>query len=367
MVKKTAARSPWRARLMALGALAALVGLVLLIRAFSATGKAYVEVNALPNQHIEVFGNDIVYYDGAMIHRIGSNGVRRWSFQAGQLADFHVSSKRIVAWSANQFFILDPASGNAVYNDRMDAAVQFARAGQNYVAVFVGEKKDTGTVYVLDATGKRIDAVTIDGTMPLDIGFFTGGGELMWLLMLDTFGSVPTTTLQTFDLDALLSTGSATLGEELVYRVYYHNGALRVADTRQITTYDYRIKEDTNTPQVLIYGWYLKDVRVINRELYQLLVPMPRNDGGLDFSDVRLIYGGVNRVLHLPTASVGVLMGSKAVYAFAGGYVYTCHYGDNSFMPAILPMAVSKVLGITQDDHAVVADNNKVYLVKLPQ
>ncbi|MCL2810332.1 MAG: hypothetical protein FWD25_00365 [Clostridia bacterium] len=366
LIKPPPAKSPWRARLILVGVVAAIVGVFFLIRAFSATGQATVRMqNVLPYQHIEPIGNDILVYDGISIFRLGANGSRRWpqAFQTGPNAGYHTSNRHVVAWSGNQLHILDANSGRALFNDRMESTVQFARAGNNYVAVFVGER-DVGSVYVLDYQGRRVDTVEIRHTVLMDIGFFSQPREMMWILGLEVDGTVPTATLQTFDPGSLV-TGSATLGEQLVYRVYYHNGDLRTVDTRRISTYNYRIRE-TATP-VLIYGWYMQDVRVINRELYQLLVPMPNEDGSMNFTDLRLIRGNAtDRVLHLPASCVGVVLGSRAVYAFAGSRVYTCRYGEISFVPTDLSVHVTRVIGITQDDRAIVADNNDVYLIQLP-
>ncbi|MCL2544587.1 MAG: hypothetical protein FWE77_01580 [Clostridia bacterium] len=363
LIKQSRPKSPWRARLLLLGAVAAIVGAFFLVRAFSSTGQAIVRMNnVLPYQHIEPIGNDILVYDGAILHRIAANGSRRWFFHAGLAAGYHTSGRHVAVWSANQLYILDANSGRAVFNDRMEAPVQFARAGQNYVAVFVGEK-DRGSVYVLDNQGRRVDTVEVQNTALMDIGFFSQPREMMWVLGLEVDGTVPVATLQTFDPGSLV-TGSATLGEQLVYRVYFHNGQLRTVDTRRINTYDYRIKE--TAPPVLIYGWYMQDVRVINRELYQLLVPMPNEDGAMHFSDLRLIHGDTDRVLHLPVPCVGVVLGSRGVHAFAGSKVYTARYGEISFVPTELGVHASRVIGITQNDRAIVADNNDVYLVQLP-
>ena len=230
MLIKPPAKSPWRKRLLLLGAVAAAVGLFFLVRAFSVTGQATVRMNnVLPYQHIEAIGEDILVYDGSMIHRMAANGVRRWSFQAGQAAGYHSNDRRIAVWAANQLYIVDAGTGRAVYNDRMESAVQFARVGNNHVAVFVGER-DMGAVYVLDNQGRRVDTVEVRNTVLMDIGFFAQPREMMWVLGLEVDGTVPVTTLQTFDPGALV-TGSATLGEQLVYRVYFHNGQLRAADT----------------------------------------------------------------------------------------------------------------------------------------
>ncbi len=365
MVKKHVARPSWVPRLLMLGGvLILLIGVAFLFRAFRTSTDRPIKLNALPTQQLMPFGNEVLHYDGMMLHCLTTGGTRRWSFQIGQGAGFHTNGKRITAWSANQLYILN-RDGRAIYNDKMDAHVQFARAGNNYVAAFVGTR-DEGNIHVIDGDGKSVDVVQVTSSTLLDVGFFSESPELMWTLGLETTGTVPSTTMRTYEPGKLI-TGSATLGEQLIYRVQYHNGKLRVVDTRQIRTYDYRIKEDTSVPTVLIYGWYLQDSRQVGRELIQLLVPTVKQDGSLSTTDLRLLTGNNSRVLHLPAPCVGAVLGSKAVFGFSGNYVYMCHYGNNSFSAFTLPIQVSKVIGITQNDRAIVADANAVYLVQLPK
>ena len=41
-------------------------------------------------------------------------------------------------WAGRQLFLVD-RSGNATYNEALEGTVQFARVGERYVAVVVGE------------------------------------------------------------------------------------------------------------------------------------------------------------------------------------------------------------------------------------
>jgi len=54
------------------------------------------------------------------------------------------------------------------------------------------------------------------------------------------------------------------------------------------------------------------------------------------------------------------------MYAFSGAKVYTCRYGEISFIATDLNVQVNRVIGITQNDRAIVADTNDVYLIQLP-
>ena len=127
---------------------------------------------------------------------MGTNASSKWSFQIGANAGFHAGSSRVVAWSANQVTVLG-RRGDSSYIDKMKEEVQFARAGDTYVAIFSGSQ-DNGVISVINADGQSVDEIAVTDETILDIGFFsaaqsTGSVELMWVLGVDTTGTVIST------------------------------------------------------------------------------------------------------------------------------------------------------------------------------
>lgn len=353
-----------------------LIVLVLAVLAFSfsnpkSTGEIgrAVRLGATTSQQVTAFGDDILYYDGTNLKCVGTNASSRWSFQVGANAGFHAGSTRVVAWSANQVTVLG-RKGESTYIDKMQDEVQFARAGDQYVAIFSGSQ-DNGVISVINADGQSVDEITITDQTVLDIGFFsaaqtTGSVELMWILGIDTTGTVISTMLQTYQ-PGKLATGSTTLGEQIAYKVYYYDGLLRVVDTRKISAYDYKLKADSSTSDVLIYGWYLQDVRTIGKNTYQLLVPSPEMDGSLSASNLRLMTGSSDKVLHLPAACMSAYLGTQSVYGFTSTTVYACRYGDNVFSAYTLPVQITNVLGMLSNDTVIVASGTEAYAISLPK
>ena len=158
----------------------------------------------------------------------------------------------------------------------MSDTVQFASVGDEYVAVFVGDA-DNGVVSVINGSGQIVDNITVSDQTLLDIGFFMASTtsnaqpiELMWVLGLNTTGTVISTELQTFQ-PGKLSTGKSSIGEHIAYSIYDENGTLNVVTTRQILHYSYRALEASSP--TLIYGYTVEDVKQNGSVLYQLLVP----------------------------------------------------------------------------------------------
>lgn len=360
---------------VAVGAVLLLV-LVLAVIAFSfATpagsneiGRA-VRLGATTSQQVTAFGNDILYYDGTNLKCAGTNASSKWSFQIGANAGFHAGDARVVAWSANQVTVLDKR-GNSSFIDKMNGEVQFARAGSNYVAIFYGTQ-DKGVISVINGEGQSVDEIAVSDQTILDIGFFTaaqatGSVELMWVLGVDTTGTVISTNLSTYQ-PGKLATGSTTMGEKIAYKVYYYDGLLRVVDTQKISAYDYKLKQSTDISDVLIYGWYLQDVRTVGKNTYQLLIPSPELDGSLSISNLRIMTGTSDKVLHLPASCMNAYLGANSVYAFSGTTLYACRYGENVVTAYTLPVQITGVLDMLENNTVIVASGAEAYVITLPQ
>lgn len=273
-----------------------------------------------------------------------------------------------MAWSGNDLYILNNR-GRLIYNNKMSDAIQFASAGEEYVAVFVGEA-DNGVVSVIDSNGQTVDNITIENQTLLDIGFFKSTTsssaqetELMWVLGLDTTGTMISTELQTFQ-PGKLSTGKSSLGEHIAYMIYDQDGVLNVVTTRQIMHYNYRVLEESSP--TLIYGYTVEDVVKSGGTLYQLLVPAQDQSEGINLNNVRLMYGSIDRVLHLPSTCLAATLGTRSVYGFASNAVYACRFNETTFRAYALPINVTAVLGMISDNRAVVASGSEIYVVELP-
>lgn len=353
-----------------LGAVVAVIVLIALLvwsvgsgSSTETTGRA-VRLGALSTQEVTPFGENILYYDGTMLQCVSDSGSTRWNFQVGANAGFSTGSGRVVAWSANQIYALNDRGQNT-YNNKMASEIQFARIGKDYIAAFVGTS-DNGTVYVIDKDGASVDAISVADQTLLDMGFFMmSDGEYLWILGIDTSGTVISTILQTYQPGRLVL-GNATLGEQLVYDIYYTD-KLYVVDTRKIRAYDYRITRDQNVSDVLIYGWYLQDMRKVGKNTYQLFIPAPSGEGSMNITSLRLMSGATDKVLHLPAECIGAYLGTKGVYAFSGTHVYSCRYGEQTFTAYTMPVQVTKVLGMLQSDKVIVASGSDTYVISLPK
>ena len=373
--KKKKKNSKMAQQLRSVLSIVALTAIIMLVvsYALSNTGRETLgkvtRIGATLSQNVTPFGDSVIFYDGTTLHCMAATGGNEWSYQIGTNADYDATQERIVAWSGNDLYILN-SRGHLIYNNKMSDEIQFASAGSAYVAVFVGDM-DNGVISVINEAGQIVDNVTINNQTLLDIGFFktmtTSSAqeqELMWVLGLDTTGTVISTELQTFQ-PGKLAIGKSSLGEHIAYKVYSVDGELEVVTTRQIMHYNYRVLEQSNP--TLIYGYTVEDVKVNNGVTYQLLIPAQESREGVHISNVRLMYNGVDRVLHLPSECIASALGTHSVYGFSNNAVYVCKFGETTFSAHAMPVNVTAVLGMISDNRAVIASGSEIYVVELPR
>ena len=372
--KKNKKKSPFQKILRIVILAAALTAILVVAVMYALNGNTregigrITRIGATLSQNVSPFGDSVIFYDGTTLHCVAATGGNEWSYQIGTNADYDATEKRIVAWSGNDLYILNNR-GRLIYNNKMSDAIQFASAGDEYVAVFVGDS-DNGVVSVINSSGQIVDNIPVSNQTLLDIGFFMSTTtssaqptELMWMLGLNTTGTVISTELQTYQ-PGKLSTGKSSLGEHIAYSIYDENGNLNIVTTRQILHYSYRALEASSP--TLIYGYTVEDVQQSGKTLYQLLVPAQEQSEGTSINNVRLMYGSVDRVLHLPGTCIAAKLGTKSVYGFSANAVYACRFGETTFRAYAMPINVTAVLGMMTDNRAVVASGSEIYVVELP-
>ena len=322
------------------------------------------------NQNVTPFRDGMVYYDGASIHHLSSSGMIRWSFPAGSDVKFTVGPTHMAIWSGTQLFLVDK-EGNATYNESMEANVQFARVGERYVAVVVGDDTEPKLI-VKDLKGAQVDAEAeaYNGLMILDTGFYGEQGEYLWTLALDVFGTAPNTVLNTFQVGKM-NTGEVSLGEALTYKVIYENAKLRVFTTRQVYTYDYKCVQDTNST-MLVYGWKLIDADIPERGRAKLLLaPTTQTSSAQLISELRVLEGMNDKRYTLPTTCVGASIFRGNIYAISADYIYRADMNSQKFfgyqIPAPEGVEMTAFYGITDDGRMLLASGETMYSMTLPE
>ena len=351
-------------------ALAVVLGIRFLGRYGKGKEISMAKLPCYSNQNVTPFRDGLVYYDGASIHHLSSSGMILWSFPAGSDVKFAVGPAHLAIWSGTQLFLVDK-DGNATYNESMEADVQFARVGERYVAVVVGEDTEPKLI-VKDLKGGQVDAEAegYSGLMILDAGFYGEQGEYLWTLALDVFGTAPNTIMNTFQVGKM-NYNEVSLGEALTYKVIYENAKLRVFTTRQVYTYNYMGVQDTNST-MLVYGWKLIDADIPERGRAKLLLaPTSQTSSAQTISELRVLEGMDDKRYTLPTTCVGANIYRGNIYAISKDYIYRADVSSQKFfgyqIPAPEDVEVTAFYGITDDGRMLLGSGTTMYSLTLPE
>lgn len=348
-----------------------LLGILYLSGAFRRVARnvTAVRLRCASTQKIKPFGDALLYYDGDSLICLNSNGSERWNYLVGSGASFDAGTQNIVIWRGAQLSILN-RSGRSTYDNNIGETIQFARAGDKYIVVVHGDdtsSEGVTTVTFFNPDGERQDAETnaYADMLVLDAGFF-GDGDYAWTTAMDLYGTVPSTTLNTYRVNSM-TTGSADLGETITYKVIYAGSTLNVISTRQLRRYDYNGTLD-NSKTVLVYGWKLIDSLVTDNNAMMLFAPTRQINDSINITELRCLYANQDKRLTLPDACVGAGIHNRRIYAFSADSIYRADLNASRFTAISLPLSspVTGYLGMLADGTALLAAGPDVYAVTVP-
>lgn len=317
---------------------------------------------ARAGQAICANGEGVVYYDGASLHALNARGLQVWSYAAGTQASFDVGEGGVAVWSGTLLSLLSADQGLSLYSGNMEGEILDARLGTTYAAVQVGEEHDS-TIVVMETGGRQVDRIELPDQTVLDFGFFNNG-NLVWVMSLDTEGTVPGCSVCTYRPGRMLA-GTITDTQQVLYEVLFQSAQIRTVGTTHIKDFDYTGKEIAAN-RMLVYGWYLIDIDEGSANPLMLFVPIAQADAGQSISDVRMIRGQTDRSVRLPYAAAGLFARGDTLYAFNGQYVMICRLDEERPRTYALPVYADSVLDITDGGAAVVSSGGSIYLVPLP-
>ena len=328
-----------------------------------------VKLRCISSQSIQPFGDSLLYYDGSSLICLSSNGNERWNYMVGSGASFHAGNSYVVIWRGSQLSILNK-NGRSTYDNNIGETIQFARAGEKYIAVVHGDdstSEGTTTVTFYNPEGEKQDTESsaYQDMLVLDVGFFADG-DYAWTTALDLYGTVLSTTLNTYRVNSM-NTGSADLGETITYSVIYAGNTLNVVSSRQLRRYDYNGTQD-NSQTVLVYGWKLIDAVVVDNNAMMLFAPTRQINDIINITELRCLYRNQDKRLTLPGECVGAGIYSRRIYAFSEDSLYRADLNASRFTAVSLPLpnAVTGYIGMLSDGTAVLASGLDVYAVTVP-
>lgn len=332
----------------------------------SSSSGSKVSATLLPcssSQTIMPLGDGVIYSDSTHLHALNSSGRQKWNYMVGAGFQYDAQQDGVSAWTGNSLTLLNAQSGEPLFSGTMNAPVISAVMGKEYAAVLIGTDEQNSTLIIMEHDGREVDKITLSNLTVLDYGFFNTG-KMLWVMSLDTEGTVPMSQLTTYRPGRMQS-GKITDSEQVLYQVMFDSPNVYTVGTTYAKVYDYTGVEDTAKRQ-LVYGWYLMDSGGAGSSALMAYVPMAQAGSQVTVSDVRMICGDTDRTVRMPFVCHSLAVAKNQVYGFAQQYIMRYGLTDSSAKITQLPMLCDGMLGVTETNQAILASGESVYLVNLP-
>ncbi len=311
---------------------------------------------------VQATGDGFVYYDGSTIARVKASGKTAWTYLIGTNATISAGGTSVAAWSDETITLIDMQSGVSTYSNAQGEPVQSVRVGEKYVAALLGSDADN-TVVVLETGGKRVYEADFNQQTVIDYGFFSAG-NLMWVMALDTTGSVPTCEITTYKPGNRRVVGLISDTEQLMYNVTFQSTNIRCTGVTYLKAYDYTGTEDV-AQRKLVYGWTLVSADKGDDPM-TAFVPTGQSDGTGTIKDVRMVRAGLDQTVRMPFPCRAIVARGDNVYGFSkDGHVMVATAGRQKVNAYAMSFEIDDVFGVTDDGAAVVRSGGTVYIISL--
>ena len=353
MERNRTGRLPWAIALLIVvfASVIALVAGRLISRATHRSSYDYHALQLASNQGLEVVNDGFVYYDGSYIGAVTTQGRIKWSYLIGRNAGFDANQNGVAAWTGESLTLIDGQTGTPSFSGAMEREVLSACIGDRYTAVLLGPEHNS-TIVLMEPGGRRVNSITLTNQTVIEYGFFSNG-SLLWVMSLDTSGTVPSCTVNTYRPGKEM-VGSIHDNEQMVYGVVFQS------------VYDYTGKEDRSRRRQ-VYGWYMAalDEGMLDDPL-MAFVPNAQYDSDGKMQDVRMIRSNLDQQVRMPYGCQSLIARNDRVYGFStDGYVSIATLGKEKVEAYALPMLFDKVYGVTANNIAVLGNGNIIYVLNL--
>ena len=314
------------------------------------------------NAGIEVVDDGFIYYDGSAIASVTTEAKVKWSYLIGKDADFDATDYGVAAWSGDKMTLIDAQTGTTSFSGNMETDILSARMGEKYTAVLLGPEHDS-TIVLMEKGGRRVNSITLTSQTVIDYGFFSKG-SLLWVMSLDSSGTVPSCTINTYR-PGKERVGMIHDNEQLMYGVVFQQSYFCCPGDTFLKVYDYTGNEDKSRRK-LVYGWFMAALDDAVDDPMMAFVPSDQYDSAAGMQDLRMIRANLDQQVRMPYGCQSLIARNNRVYGFSTeGYVMIAEQGKYEVSAYRLPMAFDRIYGVTNNSFAVLGNGNTVHMLNL--
>ena len=152
-----------------------------------------------------------------------------------------------------------------------EGAIEKVRCGGTFIAICSRLPNGGRTVTAYSSAGQPLRSFEYEQGRLVDFGFSEASGSTLWTLELDTDSGSPRTTISTFDLARMSSTGVITVSDQLVERLYFTSTSVYAIGTESLIRYSASANREIY--RVQLYGYRVEDIILSDGMPLMLLVP----------------------------------------------------------------------------------------------
>lgn len=332
-------------------ALAAIAGVVFAALKLFGNAGVHAELDALPFTAQDTYvytGSGFLYLkDNTVNYEDLSDERKNYSLSVAQQDIKLAGGMNIAAvYSSAAMQIV-----NAATPAEFTGAIAQVRCGVSHAAALVNDASGNSSLLVYDNTGALLDELTFADQYLVSFGFFGSAGDTLWTLEMDACGEIPCSTIKTYDIDRMTTTGVLPIQNQLVADVVMTQSSTFVVGTNHLIRFSRTANAEAY--RLLIYGYSLLDYSVTSTPSFLF---KPR--GATELSLVRLytVSEGDSasqtvRDFTLPADTLGVFLCGSNVAAVTPERV--CLYKSDSTL-----LKTIELEGVAQ--HAVKLDSTKL-------
>ena len=297
-------------------------------------------------------GSNVVYLSDTLLTCTDAGGKNIWQCSLYQAGLHLEASDNVIAAIGDDAIQCVDAAGAQLFTTRIDGNIISARAGINKVAVYVRqtlENNQPSYILIFDLSGNNLYQITVTDKAILDYGFDSKGDQL-YLLELDTTGSVPVSRISTYRPETQAMTGIKELKDQLVDGVEIIGKDIYAMGTHRLTIYP--AANTGNSRDLLTYGWMVKNISVSGDPKF---VYVPSGEAPYDIATK----------INLPPQVSQIVMDGDKIYCFANTdfFVYT---GEGKYLRTYgLPFESDNVQR-AMPSFVFITQGTSVYLMPLP-
>ena len=224
--------------------------------------------------------------------------------------------------------------------------VEQVACGVNHVAVLLRGEGQAMSLQVYDKAGTQTDQMDFPDGELMDFGFAQTQDDTLWTLEMAPAGTLPLSTLTTYDLATNHTTGVMTIQGQLVDQVWFTQNSIFFSCTNNLIRFTRT--GNTEAYRLLVYGWELCDVSTAGS------TALPEGETA----------SATVSAVQLPAGTLGAFLAGGNLYACTQDTLYVYSSTGKQTNAVALPRTVDRAQRLSET-HLLLTGGNGLYVAAL--